>query len=59
MAAAPRSYAFLGEAAVAGPALLGKAAGPPPPPTLLGEAAAAAAAAAFEGEGIPLVPAMA
>ena len=31
MAAAPRSYAFLGEAAVAGPALLSQAAGPPLP----------------------------
>jgi len=59
MAAAPRSYAFLGEAAVAGPALLGEAGGPPPAATLLGEAAAAAAAAAFEGEGIPVVAAMA
>jgi hypothetical protein len=50
MATESGSYAYLGRAAVAGPALLGEAAGPPPPATLLGEAAAAAAAAAFEGE---------
>jgi hypothetical protein len=36
MAAAPGSYACLGEAAVAGPALLGEAAGLPPPANLLG-----------------------
>jgi hypothetical protein len=42
MAAAPRSYAYLGEAAAAarGPALLGEAAVPPPPATLLGEGGA-------------------
>ncbi len=68
MAAAPWSYTCLGEeaVAVAGPSLLGEAAGPPPPATLLGEGggvaaaafedrdeeAAAAAAAAFEGEAV-------
>jgi hypothetical protein len=73
MAAAPGSYACLGEAAVAvaGPALLGEAAGPPPPATLPGEgggvaaaafkdrdeAEAAAAAAAFEGEAAEAVAA--